>query len=158
MLHPPPPPQRFDHRPPPPPSQHTTTTAATLNHPQAHTYLSTRNLTAGTACYMSPEAFSAANVGPRSDIYSLGCLLLECVTGEMPWHGMQLVQIAFQVAMARNAPPLPPPGPDAPPELLALIQECLAYNPKERPSSGEAMKSLAHMLRLLCPEEGHSDG
>jgi hypothetical protein len=57
-----------------------------------------------------------------------------------------------QVALAHSTPPLPPPGPDAPPELLSLIAECFATNPRERPSSGDVMKACAQMIRVHFPD------
>jgi serine/threonine protein kinase len=46
---------------------------------------------------MAPECFAGGHVGEKADVYSLGCMLLECVTGERPWQGLNVVQVAFQV-------------------------------------------------------------
>ena len=54
-------------------------------------------MTAGTASYMPPECFAGGHVGEKADVYSLGCLLWECVTGERPWRGLNVVQVAYQV-------------------------------------------------------------
>jgi serine/threonine protein kinase len=62
-----------------------------------HTYLSTTHVAAGTASYMSPECFAGGHVGEKADVYSLGCMLWECVTGERPWKGYNVVQVAYQV-------------------------------------------------------------
>lgn len=62
-----------------------------------HTYLSTQHVAAGTASYMSPETFSGGAVGEKADVWSLACMLWECVTGERPWRGLNVVQVAFQV-------------------------------------------------------------
>lgn len=64
---------------------------------QTHTYLSTQQLAAGTASYMAPECFAGGSVGEKADMYSLGCMLLECITGERPWKGLNVVQVANQV-------------------------------------------------------------
>jgi serine/threonine protein kinase len=64
---------------------------------QTHTYLSTTHLAAGTASYMAPECFAGGHVGEKADVYSLGCMLWECVTGERPWRGLNVVQVAYQV-------------------------------------------------------------
>lgn len=51
--------------------------------------------------------------------------------------------------MNGSRPPLPPPDPARhPAELLALISELWAANPRERASSGEVLKAIAHMMRL----------
>lgn len=53
--------------------------------------------------YMAPECFAGCNVGEKADVYSLACLLLECVTGERPWQGLNVVQVVFQVCCACHA-------------------------------------------------------
>lgn len=68
-----------------------------LSRMKVHTYLSTQHVTAGTAGYMAPECFEGAAVGEKADIYSLGCMLWECVMGERPWKGLNVVQVAYQV-------------------------------------------------------------
>lgn len=65
---------------------------------KAHTYLSTQQLAAGTVCYMAPECFMGSCVGEKADVYSLGCMLLECVTGDMPWKGLHTMQVVYQVS------------------------------------------------------------
>jgi hypothetical protein len=55
--------------------------------------------------------------------------------------------------MAKNRPPLPPVDPDScPHELVTLLEDCFSFNPRERPSSGEVMKLMAHMMRTHLPE------
>lgn len=55
--------------------------------------------------------------------------------------------------MAQNKPQLPPVDPaTCPHELVSLLADCLSFNPRERPSSGEVMKSMAHMMRVHLPE------
>eukprot|EP00878_Enallax_costatus_P003783 GHUV01003999.1.p1 GENE.GHUV01003999.1~~GHUV01003999.1.p1 ORF type:complete len:186 (+),score=40.57 GHUV01003999.1:135-692(+) len=125
-----------------------------LSRMKTHTFVSTRHVEAGTAAYMAPECFGNAGVGEKVDIWAPGMLLWECITGVRPWKGCNMVQIAFQVAMQGNRPELPPSDPGrCPPELSQLITDCWAANPKERPSSGEVMKALAHMIRIYVPEQ-----
>lgn len=55
--------------------------------------------------------------------------------------------------MAKNKPELLRTDPAiCPPELAQLIDDCFAFNPRERPSSGEIMKLLAQMIRVHCPD------
>lgn len=55
--------------------------------------------------------------------------------------------------MAKNKPPLPAIHPGScPHELVTLLDDCFSFNPKERPSSGEVMKLMAHMIRTHLPE------
>jgi hypothetical protein len=61
--------------------------------------------------------------------------------------------VAVQVAMAKNRPSLPAVDPaSCPPELVTLLDDCFSFNPRERPSSGEVMKLMAHMMRTHLPE------
>lgn len=55
--------------------------------------------------------------------------------------------------MAHNKLPLPAADPTTcPQELVGLLDDCFSSNPKERPSSGEVMKLLAHMIRTHLPD------
>jgi hypothetical protein len=55
--------------------------------------------------------------------------------------------------MAKNRPPLPHVHPDScPNELVTLLDDCFSFNPRERPSSGEVMKLMAHMMRTHLPD------
>jgi len=89
----------------------------------------------GTPKYMSPEqARSAASVDHRTDIYTLGCLLFEMVTGQAPYDGAGAVDLIIQHTTA----PVPSAAarvPDLPRGLDALIQQMLAKEPAERPDS-----------------------
>jgi eukaryotic-like serine/threonine-protein kinase len=85
----------------------------------------------GTAQYLSPEQAQGVNVDERSDLYSVGVVLYEMVTGRVPFEGDSAVSIALkQVAEA----PTPPSAinPDTPPELEALILRALAKDPAQR--------------------------
>eukprot|EP00879_Flechtneria_rotunda_P018025 GHRR01018891.1.p1 GENE.GHRR01018891.1~~GHRR01018891.1.p1 ORF type:complete len:1346 (+),score=395.98 GHRR01018891.1:182-4219(+) len=80
-----------------------------LSRMKTHTFVSTRHIEAGTASYMAPECFGNTGVGEKVDVYALGMLLWECVMGERPWRGCNLVQVAFQVrtvALLRTVVPV----------------------------------------------------
>jgi eukaryotic-like serine/threonine-protein kinase len=96
----------------------------------------------GTPHYMSPEQCrSATQVDHRSDIYSLGCILFELVTGRVPFEGEVRELIEFH---QYAAPPLASSlAPDVPPALDALIAEMLAKDPMHRPQTmGAVRRSL----------------
>eukprot|EP00775_Hariotina_reticulata_P006455 gene6455-6684_t len=123
-----------------------------LSRMKTHSYVSTRHLEAGTASYMAPECFIGEGVNEKIDVYSLAMLLWECVTGDRPWKGHNMMQVAYQVAMSNNRPPLPPiSATSCPPELAQLMVDMWAADPRERPSSGEVMKALAQMVRVMMP-------
>jgi eukaryotic-like serine/threonine-protein kinase len=92
----------------------------------------------GSANYVAPEQAKGGHVGPAADVYSLGCVLFEAVTGETPYHGGNAVAIATQHVSA----PVPDPRehrPDLPPEAAALIMRALRKQPDARFASGTAM-------------------
>jgi serine/threonine protein kinase len=93
----------------------------------------------GTPHYMSPEQCrSATQVDHRSDIYSLGCILFELVTGRVPFEGDVGELVEFhQYAAPPRASSL---APDVPPMLDAMIAEMLAKDPMHRPQTMGAVR------------------
>jgi eukaryotic-like serine/threonine-protein kinase len=93
----------------------------------------------GTAQYLSPEQARGGEVDPRSDLYSLGVVLYELLTGKTPFDGDTPVEIAMK--HLSNAPK--PPSklrPDVPPELDKVVLRALAKNPDERYQSADEME------------------
>lgn len=89
----------------------------------------------GSPAYMSPEQIAGdyTNVGPASDIYSLGVMLFEALTGSLPFAG---TASAIAVRIARDAPPQPSSlCHDCPEELEQLCMRMLAKQPAARPTS-----------------------
>ncbi len=97
----------------------------------------------GTPEYMSPEQIANQEVDGRSDIYSLGCLLYEMLSGQTPFAGSDDVQLLYQ-QVTSPAPPLDRYLPDAPPELCKVIAKALAKEPGKR---FQSMPELALALR-----------
>lgn len=90
----------------------------------------------GTPSYMAPEqARSGGKVDATADIFSLGCLLFECVTGEPPFIAEHLVAVLAKVVF-EEAPRASEFAPDIPDWLDRLIARMLAKDPSERPSDG----------------------
>ena len=97
----------------------------------------------GSAPYMSPEVALGATADERSDIYSLGCVLYEMLTGRPPFIGDLPAAVMNQQV---SATPVPPRElvPTLPPALDALVVEMLAKRPEDRPQQAAA---LAQALR-----------
>jgi eukaryotic-like serine/threonine-protein kinase len=86
----------------------------------------------GTPLYMSPEQLrSSSNVDARTDIWSLGVVLHELITGVLPFQGEALPQICTSVLSGRPIP-LTKARPDAPPLLEPIILKCLEKDPARR--------------------------
>jgi eukaryotic-like serine/threonine-protein kinase len=90
----------------------------------------------GTASYLSPEQAQGQPVDARSDIYSLGTVLYEMLTGRPPFTGDSPVAIAYKHV---NETPVPPShrDPDIPPQLDAVVMRALAKNPANRYQSAD---------------------
>ena len=96
---------------------------------------------AGTLSYMSPEQVAASGVDHRSDIYSLGTVLYECLTGEPPFSG-ELQSILYRIVHEIPQPPRSL-GADINDDLEAAILSCIAKDPGKRPQRvGEVADSL----------------
>jgi len=90
----------------------------------------------GTPSYMAPEqARSGGKVDATADIFSLGCLLFECLTGEPPFIAEHLVAVLAKVVF-EEAPRASEFAPDIPDWLDRLIERMLAKDPAERPRDG----------------------
>ena len=92
----------------------------------------------GTAQYLSPEQARGAPVDARSDLYSVGVVLYELLTGEAPYNGETPVEIAMKHLSAVPEPPSVK-RPEVPPELDAVVLRALAKNPDDRFQSVEEM-------------------
>ena len=106
----------------------------------------------GTPAYLSPEQVTDEPVDGRSDIYSLGCLIFECLTGEIPFRGSMMAMLSQRVVAA-------PPSPrdkcaDVPVHIDQAVRKALATNPSDRWSNG---RELAAALTASAPPSGVSD-
>ena len=103
----------------------------------------------GTPFYMSPEqAQGSKDVDHRSDIYALGCILYEGLTGDTPFDGDSLPMLILHICTQPH-PPLASRRPDVPPEIGAIVDRCLAKDPAQRFGS---MLQLAEALRPFADE------
>jgi len=103
----------------------------------------------GTAQYLSPEQAKGAPVDQTSDLYSVGIVLYELLTGKVPFTGDSPVEIAMKHI---SAIPEPPSSlrPDVPEDLDLIVLRALAKTPEDRyPSAEEMDKDLARVAQGL---------
>ncbi|HEX8113736.1 MAG TPA: serine/threonine-protein kinase, partial [Kofleriaceae bacterium] len=94
--------------------------------------LTQANATLGSPPYMSPEQWcDPLSVGPRSDLYALGVMAYEALTGRQPFTGPTIAAIGEQHCNAE----VPPVGESYPPTLDRVFQRALAKHPGDRPAS-----------------------
>ncbi len=118
----------------------------------SHVHLTQLGRVLGTPEYMSPEQTTGEALDGRSDIYSLGILLFELVTGRPPFVDGNLVKVMLRQRSERPAA-LRSLRPDLaiPAELEALVGRMLAKSPGARPQTMEACVAALRRLQLLLP-------
>jgi Tol biopolymer transport system component len=103
--------------------------------------------TVGTAGYMSPEQIQGQDADHRSDIFSLGVLLYEMLTGQLPFKGVHETAIAYEIVNV-DAQPMAAVKPEINPDLDRIVLECLEKDPSERfQSAAEIAKELKRYKR-----------
>jgi len=110
---------------------------------EAGAALTQTGLVIGTPHYMSPEqALGDPNLGPRSDLYSLGCVLFQMVTGSPPFDGESSQQVVGK-HIADPPPAASDVNPNVPRAMSDVILRCLAKQPSDRyQSAGEVIAAL----------------
>jgi Tol biopolymer transport system component len=105
----------------------------------------TPGIVLGTVGYMSPEQARGQELDHRTDIFSTGCILYECLTAREPFAGDGALDTMHRIIYSEPAP-IEELAPGAPPELVRITRKCLAKDPAERYQSA---KDLAVDLRTL---------
>lgn len=106
-----------------------------------NSHLTQDNNVLGTAHYVSPEQTRGQDLGPTSDIYSLGVVMYECATGRVPFDGDDAISVALKQV---NELPVPPsqinPGVD--PALERIILKCMEKDPANRFQSADELREI----------------
>lgn len=90
----------------------------------------------GTPAYVSPEHVGGKLVSFRSDLYALGCVLFEMLTGRPPYVGERIEE----VLSAHREQPVPEPDAELPAQVASLLASLLAKEPRERPFSAQQVR------------------
>jgi serine/threonine-protein kinase len=101
----------------------------------------------GTPLYMSPEQWDDSEVGPASDIYSLGVVLYEMMTGRLPLSGSAMIEMAKQVALTQPRS-MRVHRPELSSDIDAIVLRCLRKEP------GERFASMAELTARLREAQG----
>jgi eukaryotic-like serine/threonine-protein kinase len=103
----------------------------------------------GTPAYLAPERVAGGPATPASDLYSLGVVCYECLTGTRPFTGTPL-----EVALAHKQRELPPLPPHVPTQIGALVAGLTAKDPAARPASAaDAARWAARLRDAALPDE-----
>lgn len=96
-----------------------------------NSHLTQDNSVLGTAHYVSPEQTQGKDLGPTTDIYSLGIVMYEAATGQVPFQGDDAISVALKQA---NELPVPPSqiNPNVDPALESIILKCMEKDPANR--------------------------
>jgi serine/threonine protein kinase len=104
----------------------------------------------GTLAYMSPEQLEGKPLDPRSDVYSVGVLLCQLLTGKLPYDARDTNSLRKEIVS--GAIRLSGNGGTLSPDLRGICLKCLAHDPKERYATA---KDLANDLRSVQPIKSH---
>ncbi|HEY9396434.1 MAG TPA: serine/threonine-protein kinase, partial [Burkholderiales bacterium] len=111
---------------------------------------------AGSPKYMSPEQALGENVDGRSDLFALGTVLYEMLTGKQPFLGESVPQI-MQAVLLHEPPPPSMLNPLVPPAVDAFVRRVLSKQPEARPPSARALlRDLAALLKEIGGSHGRA--
>jgi serine/threonine-protein kinase len=102
--------------------------------------LTQSGMTFGTAAYLSPEQATGEQVGPPSDIYALGCVMYEMLSGDPPFTGDNPAVVAYKQVWEQPRP-LHDVAPEVPPSLESIVMRCLQKDPARRYPTASALSA-----------------
>jgi serine/threonine protein kinase len=105
----------------------------------------------GTAAYLAPEQAAGEQAGPAADLYALGVVTYQLLSGRLPYEAQSLTELALK--QQREVPPrLDELNPEVTPQLALAVDRALALDPRQRPASADDLRhSLADGVRGVGP-------
>ncbi len=106
----------------------------------------------GTAAYLAPEQAAGEQAGPAADLYALGVVTYQFLSGRLPYEAQSLTELALK--QQRELPPrLDELNPDVSPQLALAVDRALALDPRARPKSADDLRAaLADGARGIGPD------
>ena len=106
-----------------------------------NSHLTADNSVLGTAHYVSPEQTQGKELGPTSDLYSLGIVMYEAATGKVPFDGDDAISVALKQV---NEQPVPPSklNPNVDATLEGIILKCMQKNPADRFQTADELRRV----------------
>ncbi|HTM44617.1 MAG TPA: serine/threonine-protein kinase [Polyangiaceae bacterium] len=117
--------------------------------------ITARGVAVGTPRYMSPEQAAGDLVDARADLYAVGLVLYEMISGRGPYSAADANEL-FLAHLTQTAPPLSQYVPGIPIEIDALIAALLAKAPSERPTSAKVAADAMRAVRSLLKSDSHT--
>ena len=100
----------------------------------------------GTFNYMCPELFDdGVEIDGKVDVWAGTCCIAQMITGVMPFIGSNSGQIMKKVCTKKEIPP-EAFSPDIPPNIKAIIHQCMQFDPKNRPTASSALTELEKLV------------
>jgi len=107
----------------------------------------------GTAAYLAPEQAAGEQVGPSADLYALGVVTYQFLSGRLPYEAQSLTELALK-QQREVPPPLDELNPEVPRELAVAVENALSLDPRDRYPDAEAMRgALIDGARGVGPTE-----
>jgi len=95
----------------------------------------------GTAAYLAPEQAAGEQAGPAADLYALGVVAYQLMSGRLPYEAQSLTELALK--QQREVPPrLDELNPEVSPQLAMAVDRALALDPRDPPASADELRSL----------------
>ncbi|KAK7027404.1 Rho guanine nucleotide exchange factor [Paramarasmius palmivorus] len=102
----------------------------------------------GTPGFIAPEIYNGETSTVQSDIYSVGCVYYEIITGCPPFHNLRDVAVMSAVMLGKR-----PPRNNISDDLWSLMDDCWNHNPPSRPTAADLLYRLPIMDRTIAPAE-----